>query len=124
MTHSSFASSYTTYLVVTPFAASSPRRRYSDFEWVRDWLIANFDGMFVPPLPEKKVMNQDTEFIKVRMAALGRWLDEILRNPYLSRDLVFRAFCTVPEGTAWDRFKKSPSSGTPSDNEGLTRVCV
>ncbi len=50
--------SYITYcLSVRPAMSgvSHVRRRYSDFEWLRKQLCSMFPGVFMPPLPEKKL---------------------------------------------------------------------
>ena len=40
--------SYTTYLVTCALATEGVRRRYSDFEWIRDLLVARYHGIAVP----------------------------------------------------------------------------
>jgi hypothetical protein len=36
--------------------AEGIRRRYSDFEWLRDLLVARYHGIAVPLMPEKRVV--------------------------------------------------------------------
>ncbi|CAK0849114.1 unnamed protein product [Prorocentrum cordatum] len=66
---------YTTYLVRGTLgreeAAFSSRRRYSDFEWLRKALVANFPGVRVPPLPRKQRAGRfEDAFVEARRSGL------------------------------------------------------
>ena len=110
-----------TYLVtVTKHSASSEggapkkpeqfcapiRRRYSDFFWLFNIIASRYRGTWLPPLPEKNVMNTGEAFIKNRMARLDRFLNRLVGNPYMRHDTALKAFLTIPPGGRWDSTKK------------------
>jgi len=118
--------SYTTYLVKCALAPSGVRRRFSDWEWLRNLLRSRYDGCVVPAMPEKRVMNQGKEFIEGRMADLTDFTNEVTRNSYLRHDASLVKFLTCSDSSAWDAYKKStvasPEPGAArEDNEGLER---
>ena len=82
------------------------RRRYSDFDWLVKILTARFRGTWMPPLPEKNVINTGESFIKDRMSRLNQYLNRLLGNPYLRHDPALNAFLTVGAGRKWDQAKK------------------
>ena len=69
VTTSSFTKTFVTYLVSCSLTSNPPRRRFSEFVWLRTLLISRYPGMYIPPLPEKRVMNLGDEFITVGVAA-------------------------------------------------------
>ena len=91
--------SYTTYLVTCALSPEGVRRRYSDFEWVRDLLVARYHGIAVPLMPEKRMVgNQGKAFIEERMGGLENFMQLILSNPYLRNDATLRMFLTQARG--------------------------
>jgi len=70
-----FTSAYTTFLVKTDPFGFQVRRRYSDFEWLRNLLCLHFPGINIPPIPSKKYSDRFLEsFVLKRM----RYLEVIL----------------------------------------------
>jgi hypothetical protein len=62
--------SYTTYHISSTLSPDGVRRRYSDFDWLRDILVARYHGIAVPLMPEKRLVgNQSKSFIEERMQA-------------------------------------------------------
>jgi len=49
-----FFSSYYTYLLTVSELNKQVRRRYSEFVWLRDYLVDMYPGINIPPLPNKK----------------------------------------------------------------------
>lgn len=109
---------YTVYLIETkyidggppagePDMSSSIWRRYSEFELLRNYLVANFPSLIVPPLPEKRINiaalriaadKFDPDFIEKRKAALEKFLLRCAAHPQLSMDLTFTSFFHQEEG--------------------------
>ncbi|CAH3030475.1 unnamed protein product [Porites evermanni] len=109
---------YTVYLIETkyidggppagePDMSSSIWRRYSEFELLRNYLVANFPALVVPPLPEKRIKiaalriaadKFDPDFIEKRKAALESFLLRCAAHPQLSMDLTFIGFFNQEEG--------------------------
>ena len=68
-------------------------RRYNDFHIVRDHLVKNWPGCYVPPVPPKKMTgNKGETFIEERCYFLDRFLKLIGRNPHLLNSDTFKAF--------------------------------
>jgi len=99
--------SYMSYKVRTettledfPFKDFSAIRRYSDFVFLRDYLIKLLPGTIVPPLPEKAVMNRFApEFVEGRRRALQRFLNRCADHPAVGKHQLFRQFLSE-EGMA------------------------
>eukprot|EP01138_Halocafeteria_seosinensis_P014438 gb/GECG01014739.1/.p1 GENE.gb/GECG01014739.1/~~gb/GECG01014739.1/.p1 ORF type:complete len:517 (+),score=91.25 gb/GECG01014739.1/:1-1551(+) len=122
-----FGKSYTTYKIVLERDAgvSELRRRFSDFDWLRQILRYRFHGIAVPCLPPKKIVgNQNNTFIEERRQGLEKWLREIAGNPYLRKDSTFYMFLTTPDATEFEQAKKAADNGAgadPNENKGLAR---
>ncbi|KAI9634689.1 putative vacuolar protein sorting-associated protein vps5 [Dioszegia hungarica] len=68
-------------------------RRFSDFLWLFDSLIANNPGIIVPPVPDKHTFGRFQEqFIETRRLALERSLNKIAAHPVLQLDPDLRLF--------------------------------
>ncbi|KAJ2746327.1 Sorting nexin-3 [Coemansia sp. BCRC 34301] len=63
---------------------SEVRRRYSDFEWLRDMLTRESDRVNIPPLPGKVFINRfEDAVIKSRVDNLQRFLQIVAGHPLL-----------------------------------------
>ncbi|TXT16015.1 hypothetical protein VHUM_00518 [Vanrija humicola] len=68
-------------------------RRFSDFLWLYEQLLANNPGVFVPPVPDKHVFGRfQDQFIETRRSALQRCLTKITSHPILQLDPDLRLF--------------------------------
>ncbi|CAE7800039.1 vps5 [Symbiodinium microadriaticum] len=105
---------HTTYLIRGHLEDKPPfsvRRRYSDFEWFRKALTAQFPGIRVPPLPKKRVSGRFEEsFVEARRAGLEEFLHRCLRIPQLSKE------CPI-----FQRFLESAGEGDGISLEELRR---
>jgi hypothetical protein len=117
--------SYTTYLVTSTLSAEGVRRRYSDFDWLRDLLVARYHGIAVPIMPEKKMIgNQSKGFIEERMQGLEQFMLLVLTSPYLRGDATLRMFLTQKGTAEFEQQKKAANGGVgadPASNAGLAR---
>ncbi|KAJ2494391.1 Vacuolar protein sorting-associated protein vps5, partial [Coemansia sp. RSA 2052] len=69
------------------------RRRYRDFDWLIQELVARHPGIIVPAIPEKQSMGRfEDEFVEARRAGLESCLLRISAHPVLWCDDVFRLF--------------------------------
>lgn len=77
-----FETSYVFYELETSEFNWLVNRRYSDFCWLRDCLVALYPGDYVPQLPKKQMGNKrfEEKFINKRMNKLQTFLDEIIIN--------------------------------------------
>lgn len=73
----SMIKAYVTYLVSMRPGKKEVRRRYSEFDSFRTFLVNRYSAMVIPPLPPKQVMNNTSEeVINFRMKGRFRsfWL--------------------------------------------------
>ncbi|KAJ2454068.1 Sorting nexin-3 [Coemansia sp. RSA 2336] len=90
-THGVGRNMYTDYEVVCrsnipmfKLRQSSVRRRYSDFEWLRDQLERETSRVNIPPLPGKVFTNRfDDKVIEDRREGLERFLQIVAGHPLL-----------------------------------------
>lgn len=82
-----FKSDYIVYEVYTSQTEWQVLRRYNDFIWLRQILQKLYPGLYLPPLPGKKMGNRrfETDFVEKRMTFLNLFLNGLLENQ------VFRA---------------------------------
>jgi hypothetical protein len=108
---------------------SSVRRRYSEFEWLRELLARRYVGMVVPALPEKKVVVTD-DFLRSRVRGLQGFADRLCGDAYLASDAAVLSFLTL-EGREWDLYVRElrpPAPAAPGQavppNEGRARYAA
>ena len=106
---------YVSYLIeVAPKTSSSSVelasawRRYSEFEVLRNYLMAEYPAVVVPPLPEKRanyiwrklasVEAIDLDFLERRRAALESFVHRVAGHPKMGRDKILLSFVTKEEG--------------------------
>ncbi len=90
-THGEGSTMYTDYEIVVStnipafkLKASRVRRRYSDFEWLRDALERETTRISMPPLPGKVFRNRfDPDVIEKRRAGLERFIQIVAGHPVL-----------------------------------------
>lgn len=68
-------------------------RRYSDFYKLRNALLQRMPGVYVPPIPPKKMLgNKKDKFLDERKHFLQRFLQQCCRTPHIIRSDEFRLF--------------------------------
>jgi hypothetical protein len=101
------------------------RRRFSDFDWLRNLLGERYSGVAIPCMPEKRVLGtQDKAFIEERMAGLQEFILLLLANPYVRNDATLRMFFTLKGTAEFEQAKKAANAGqhaNPGTNPGLQR---
>jgi len=109
---------YITYLVQVTLGGESysSRKRYSDFEWLRNALTSCFPGVRVPPLPKKhstaqgllaKTGMSQEAFIETRRAGLEDFLKRCLQRKELCVDSkILRGFLGTTSEEATEEFKR------------------
>ncbi|ELR50251.1 Sorting nexin-30, partial [Bos mutus] len=80
----------------------SVRRRYQDFDWLRNKLEESQPTHLIPPLPEKFVVKGvvdrfSEEFVETRRKALDKFLKRITDHPVLSFNEHFNVFLTAKD---------------------------
>nr|XP_005993570.1 PREDICTED: sorting nexin-30 isoform X1 [Latimeria chalumnae] len=107
--HVSTMETYITYRVATKTTRTefdlpeySVRRRYQDFDWLRNKLEETQPTHLIPPLPEKFVVKGvvdrfSEEFVETRRKALDKFLKRIADHPVLSFSDHFNVFLTAKD---------------------------
>ena len=120
------STSFTTYEIVTKIFENENskncnkwivRRRYSDFDWLRNVLCKIFPRSFVPPLPGKKTGNRrfETDFIEKRMKFLQKFLDNIILNEFFKSSDALIAFLQYDDRNKFELKMKELNNYNPSN---------
>lgn len=68
-------------------------RRYRDFFALKNALTQRWPGIFIPALPEKKLVgNNDGKFVEERSHLLERFMKELAKYDYLTNSKEFKIF--------------------------------
>jgi len=68
-------------------------RRFSDFFALKNGLSQRWPGIFIPALPEKKLVgNKDDKFVEERRNLLERFMKELAKYDYLTQSKEFKIF--------------------------------
>ncbi|WVQ64915.1 sorting nexin-4 [Kwoniella botswanensis] len=95
------------------------RRRFQDFEFLREHLVKNFPACVVPPIPDKHRLEYikgdrfGPEFIERRRLDLQRFADRIARHPTLQRSQLVNDFL---QSTEWTVAKHHHISHPPPES--------
>lgn len=82
------------YPIATVPSSEGVTRRYSEFEWLYLTLVSMYPGVFVPPIPPKKMFGaKDDSFIETqRRPGLERFLNRCSKIPIIAESAPFQAF--------------------------------
>lgn len=62
------------------------KRRYSEFEMLREALFKRYPGIFIPPIPPKQATGNKKElFVEERRYCLNRFIQKICKTSYLAK---------------------------------------
>lgn len=68
-------------------------RRFRDFFALKNGLTQRWPGIFIPALPEKKLVgNNDDKFVEERRSMLERFMKELAKFDYLTHSKEFKIF--------------------------------
>ena len=109
-----FSKSYVSYLVTTMPFNWNVRRRFSDFEWLRQTLINNYNYCLIPSVPKKpknlnKLMNEkyDKEFLSKRSRNFEKFLNYIIIDPILKNTQIIYDFLKLDNDDEFQKIKKA-----------------
>ncbi len=69
------------------------QRRYKEFFALRNTLAQRWPGIYIPPIPEKKLVgNNDDEFVEERRSLLERFMKECGKYEYVTHSKEFKLF--------------------------------
>lgn len=100
------ANTYVTYLITTRTNLADyggpefiVRRRFKDVVTLSDRLSESYRGFFIPPRPDKSVVEsqvmQKQEFVELRRVALERYLKRLAAHPVIRKSDELRVFLQV-----------------------------
>ena len=105
-----FSKSYVTYLVEAVPLGTKVRKRYSDFEWLREMMQKIYLGSVIPPIPRKNYGDRFNEtFISKRMRGLERFMNGLAIDPLMRDSSILCDFLTVENDADWNTKKASLS---------------
>ena len=86
------------------------KRRYNDFLQLREKLIENWPGVYIPHIPSKKKVGElNRKTVLLRIRALNVFLSNISKIPFLSQSEEIKSFQTLTDdfGKAIEKMPKS-----------------
>lgn len=121
---------YIVYIIDSPHAEA--KRRYSEFEALRDALVQLHPTLVIPPIPSKHTLSDyalkqtkakdDPVIIARRKRTLQRFLNRCYAHPVLRRDPVFARF--LDARFSWHEIRTSPPlSELPKSNLNAPPLC-
>ena len=110
------SSNYVEYEVETKQMNWLVKRRYSDFEWLRQVLVKFNPGHMIPPLPSKKIGPRrfELDFIAKRMKFLQKFIDAVIENEIFKANEPLKAFLSMTDKNQFFAKMKELSSYQPS----------
>ena len=110
------SSNYVQYEVETKQMNWLVKRRYSDFEWLRQVLSKFNPGHMVPPLPSKKIGPRrfELDFIAKRMKFLQKFIDDVMQNEIFKASEPLKAFLSMTDKNQFSAKMKELGSYLPS----------
>jgi len=92
---------------------TSTFRRYSDFLWIHDTLVAKYPACVIPPMPEKSLTgNFEPALMMFRSRELTRFVQRVSAHPTLNKDEQFEFFLMAP----WTDFTAKRSASPVKDS--------
>ncbi|KZT43072.1 PX-domain-containing protein [Sistotremastrum suecicum HHB10207 ss-3] len=113
---------YIAYIIQTGHVET--RRRYSEFESLRNSLVKLYPTLIIPPIPSKQPISdyavkqakakEDANLISRRKRMLHTFLNRMARHPILSNEHVFHRF--LQSDVSWTEVLHSPPISTLPKN--------
>ena len=106
-----FSKSFVTYLVKTTPFNFEVRRRFSDFEWLHNILMAQYINCIIPPIYKKtslkiiSVGNNDDLIINKRINILQKFMKEIITHPLLRNSQILFDFISIKDEKTFNNKK-------------------
>ena len=109
-----FSKAYVSYLITTLPFNWNVRRRFSDFEWLRQHLVANYSYCLIPSIPKKSKnitkmvgANYDNEFLAKRSRNFEKFLNYIIIDPILKNTQAVYDFLSMTKDDEFQKMKKA-----------------
>jgi hypothetical protein len=95
-----FTKAYMTYVIITNPLNLKVRRRYSDFEWLRQILLNFYSSSVIPPIPKKNKIGGDRfdeTFLIKRTRNLEKFLNLLMEDPVIKVSQLLYDFLSIEE---------------------------
>ena len=103
-----FTKSYVTYLVETNPFGFRVRKRYSDFEWLKNILALHYPNCIMPPLCKKNFSDRFSEkFVNKRVRLIQKFMEGILVHPLMRNSIIFYDFISCDNEEEIEKKKKN-----------------
>ena len=104
-----FAKSYTLYIVKTSPLNLRVKRRFSDFEWLRQLLANCYSYCSIPGIPRKNPIGDkfSEAFIRKRARTFEKFLSYLILHPVLKNLKVVYEFLSIEKDSDFQKMKKS-----------------
>ena len=104
-----FSKSYMNFIISTSPLNFNVKRRYSDFEWLRQILLHLYSSNVIPPIPKKNKMGGgrfDELFLLKRKRNLEKFLNCLLDDPYIKYSQILYDFLSIEKENEFNDKKK------------------
>jgi len=102
-----FTKSYVTYLMQTTPFGFKIRKRYSDFEWLRNVISTVYVNCVIPPLCKKNYTDRFSEvLISKRTRSIEKFMNGVLNHPLIRNSDVFYSFISTENEAEFEKKKK------------------
>jgi hypothetical protein len=98
------------YLLTTLPLKYTVRRRYSDFNWLRETLMNIFNTNLIPKLAKKGKVTKDKHddaFIQKRMKFLETFINFLIKDEIIKSSQLLYDFLTIPKEEDFQLYKKT-----------------
>ena len=101
-----FSRNYVLYQIKTIPFNSNVKRRYGDFEWLRNIMLNLYPNTVIPPIPKKNFLpNYNEEFISKRIRLLNKFTNGISIHPLLKNSQIFLDFLIINDEKEYNNKK-------------------
>ena len=118
-----FHKSHITYLITTMPLEWKVYRRFSDFDWLRQILVNNYNYCLIPLIPKKKknlnkLVGEKTNeaFLRKRQRKFEKFLNHIINDPILKNLQVVYDFLSIQKEDDFNKIKKTYEKMKPTSN--------
>ena len=104
-----FSKSYMNFIISTSPLNFNVKRRYSDFEWLRQILLHLYSSNIIPPIPKKNKIGGgrfDELFLLKRKRNLEKFLNCLLDDPYIKYSQILYDFLSIEKENEFNDKKK------------------
>ena len=104
-----FTKAYMTFIITTSPINLKVKRRYSDFEWLRQILLSFYSSSVIPPIPKKNKIGADRfdeTFLLKRIRTLEKFLNFLMEDPVIRVSQILYDFLSIEEEEKFAEKKK------------------